>query len=156
MQVEITKTVETDLPELVRMLTHPDLKVSEDEARWFVRCYHACHHVLIARVDGQLKGACFWRIEGERYCGLGWVENLWVEESLRGHSVGERLLTAAIEDMRTVYARYGSKLRRVVLTTQVDREAARSLYEKIGFRCAADLGDVYDDGVKDLFYVLNP
>jgi len=154
--IEISIATRHDIPELVSMYTHPDLKVSEDEARWFVRCYHDNHRVLVARVGGRMAGACFWRIEGERYCGLGWVENLWVEEGIRGTGVGEKLLLAAVEDMRSSYAAYGVRLRRVVLTTQVNREEARRLYEKVGFMLVAHLGDVYDDGVEDLFYVLKP
>lgn len=156
MPVDISRATERDIPALVRMFTHPDLKVTEVEARWFVGCYHSSHHILVARAEGRLAGACFWRIEGERYCGLGWVENLWVEEGSRRSGLGEGLLRAALDDMRTCFTEHGVRLRRVVLTTQVDREAARRLYERVGFKCAAGLGDIYDDGVQDLFYVLTP
>lgn len=155
MKVDISRATELDVPELVRMYTHPELKVSDDEAGWFVGCYRSFHRLLVARVDGRVRGACAWRIEGERHCGLGWVENLWVDEECRGQGVGEGLLRAALDDMKASYAEQGVTLRRVVLTTQVDRGEARRLYERMGFRCAAGLGDIYDEGVQDLFYVLN-
>ena len=156
MSLDISRATGQDIEELVRMYTHPELKVTAEEARWFVACYHSSHRVLVARADGRVRGACAWRIEGERHCGLGWVENLWVDEGCRGRGVGERLLRAAVDDMRAWYAEQGVELRRVVLTTQVDREEARRLYERVGFRCVAGLGDIYDDGIQDLFYVMSP
>ncbi len=156
MSVDVSRATDDDVPALVRMYTHHDLKQTEDEAAWFVGCYLSSHRIMVAKVDGALKGACFWRIEGERHCGLGWVENLWVEEDSRRLGLGERLLRAAVEDMRAFYSSKGFRLRRVVLTTQVDRGAARRLYEKVGFVPAARLGDAYDDGVEDLIYIIAP
>jgi ribosomal protein S18 acetylase RimI-like enzyme len=152
----VSRATDDDVPALVRMYMHHDLKQTEDEAAWFVGCYLSSHRILVAKVDGVPKGACFWRIEGERHCGLGWVDNLWVEEDSRHIGLGERLLRAAIEDMRGFYSANGFRLRRVVLTTQVDRPDARRLYERVGFRLLARLDDLYDDGIEDLFYVLAP
>ena len=146
---------DSDLEDLVAMYTHPDLKVTEEEAAWYSSCYHSYHRVFVARVDGRLKGACTWRVEGERHCGLGWIDNLWVEDDSRSIGLGEGLMKAAIEDMRRSYETFGARLRKVVLTTQVDRPDARRLYERLGFRLVAHLGDMYDDGIEDLFYLLD-
>ncbi len=91
-----------------------------------------------------IRGSCFWRIEGEDYCGLGWVENLFVEEKHRKSGLGEKLLRATISDMKEFYERAGVRLRKVILTTQVNREDARRLYEKVGFREMARLEGLYD------------
>ena len=155
MTVEISKATKKDLSRLVKMFSGPDLKTNIDESDWFVHCYFDYHHINVARVKGKIQGACFWRIEGEKYSGLGWIENLWVEERYRRMNLGERLLKRSIEDMKVFFEKDNKRLRKVVLTTQVERASARKLYEKIGFRSVASLGDMYDPGGHDLFYILD-
>lgn len=154
-KIVISRADEADLGRLIEMYSSPDLKAGSEQARWFVGCYFDYHHILVARVGGAIRGACFWRIEGEDYCGLGWVENLYVEEGHRKRGLGERLLRAAIDDMKVFYSRDGIKLRKVVLTTQVGRDHARRLYEKVGFKESARLEGMYDDEENDVVYVLD-
>jgi len=155
MHVETSKAGPDDLERHIDIFSDPDLQTSSEEAQWFVRCYLEYHHVIVGRVDGEIQGACFWRVEGERYCGLGWIENIWVEERYRRLGLAEKLLRRCAEDIRTFYEENGFKARKAILTTQVDRAAARRLYEKVGFRCAAELEDLYGPGEPDLLYVLN-
>ena len=155
MTIEISKATKKDLKRLVEMFSDPDLKTNREESEWFVHCYFDYHHINVARVNGEVQGACFWRIEGERYSGLGWIENLWVEERYRRLNLGEKLLRKSIEDMKVFFEKDNKKLRKVVLTTQLDRVSARKLYEKTGFRSVASLEDMYDPGGHDLFYMLD-
>lgn len=155
MTIEISKATKKDLNRLVEMFSDPDLKTNRAESDWFVHCYFDYHHINVAKVEGEIRGACFWRIEGEKYSGLGWIENLWVEKQYRRMNLGERLLRKSIEDMRVSFEKDTIRLRKVVLTTQMERRSARRLYEKIGFRSAASLGDLYDPGGHDLFYILD-
>jgi ribosomal protein S18 acetylase RimI-like enzyme len=155
MTIEISKATKKDLSRLIEMFSDPDLKTNIDESYWFVHCYFDYHHINVAKVKGEIQGACFWRIEGEKHSGLGWIENLWVEERYRRMNLGEELLRRSIEDMKVFFEKDNKKLRKVVLTTQVERASARKLYEKIGFRCVASLGDMHDPGGHDLFYVLD-
>jgi ribosomal protein S18 acetylase RimI-like enzyme len=62
---------------------------------------------------------------------------------------------ATISDMKEFYNRAGVRLRKVILTTQVNREDARRLYEKVGFREAARLEGTYDDNENDVVYALD-
>ena len=155
MTVEISKATKRDLKRLVEMFSVPDLKTNREESDWFVHCYFDYHHINVAKVKGEIQGACFWRIEGEKYSGLGWIENLWVDGRYRRMNLGEKLLRRSIEDMKAFFEKDNVKLRKVVLTTQVERASARKLYEKIGFRIVASLGDMYDPGGHDLFYILD-
>ena len=155
MTVEIRHATKDDLESLVDIFRNEDLKTSEEESRWFINCYFDYHHIVVAEVDGKIQGACVWRIEGERYSGLGWIENIWVEEKSRKMGLAEKLLTRSIDDMRVFFDHYGIKLRKVVLTTQVERNSARKLYEKIGFRVVARLDELYDSGGQDLIYVMD-
>ena len=136
---EILETTKKDIPRLIEIFSNPDLKTSREESEWFVNCYMDYHHVLLAKVDGQIQGACFWRIEGERYSGLGWIENIWVEERFRKLGLGEKLLSRATVDIMSFFRSHGVKPRKVVLFTQRERDSARRLYEKAGFRHVASV-----------------
>jgi ribosomal protein S18 acetylase RimI-like enzyme len=153
--VEIRHATKDDLERLVDVFRNQDLKTSREESQWFISCYFEYHHIVVAEVDGRVQGACVWRIEGERYSGLGWIENIWVEEKSRRVGLAERLLRRSIDDMRIYFDQFDIKLRKVVLTTQVERNSARKLYEKIGFRVVARLDELYDPGGHDLIYVLD-
>lgn len=153
--MEISSSADDDVERLIEIFRHQDLKTSEEESRWFINCYFNYHHIVVARVDGKIQGACVWRIEGERHSGLGWIENIWVEEKYRRMGLAEKLLRRSIDDMKTFFDNHGIKLRKVVLTTQVERAGARKLYEKIGFRSIASLGDLYDPRVQDVLYTLD-
>jgi ribosomal protein S18 acetylase RimI-like enzyme len=83
--------------------------------------------VFVARVDGRIVGSLtlvLYRIP----TGLkAWIEDVVVDESARGHGVGEALNHAALEEAR----RHGAKA--VSLTSRPSREAANRLYQRIGF-----------------------
>jgi len=153
--LEIAQARKSDLPRLIEIFEHTDLKTSKDEADWFIRCYFDYHHILVGKADGEIQGACIWRIEGERYSGLGWIENIWVEERFRNEGLGERLLSRAVGDIKGFFAAHGVRPRKVVLTTQAERESARRLYEKMGFRHVASIDGMYDPGGHDMVYMLD-
>ena len=84
--------------------------------------------LYVARVEGRLVGSltlAFYRIP----TGLkAWIEDVVVDESARGHGVGEALNLAAIDEAR----RRGAK--NVSLTSRSSREAANRLYQRLGFK----------------------
>jgi len=155
MPTEIAGAARNDLPRLIEIFRNRDLKTSLDESEWFVNCYFDYHHILVARVRGAIQGACFWRVEGERYSGLGWIENLWVEEGHRRSGLGEMLLGKAVEDIKGFFEKVGVKPRKIVLMTQVERKSARKHYEKMRFRVVASIEEMYDPGGHDLVYMLD-
>ncbi len=83
--------------------------------------------LFVARVDGSIVGSLtlvLYRIP----TGLkAWIEDVVVDESARGHGVGEALNRAALDEAR----RHGAKA--VSLTSRPSREAANRLYQRIGF-----------------------
>lgn len=155
MTTKTSSATRKDLDELISIFAAPNLKASVEESTWFVNCYFDYHHVLVAKADGKIFGACFWRIEGERICGLGWIENIWVKETHRGKGIGEQLLSKAILDMKSFFDRGGGTLRKVILTTQESKQSARRLYEKVGFKNAAVVQEAYGPGDSDIIYVLD-
>jgi ribosomal protein S18 acetylase RimI-like enzyme len=83
--------------------------------------------LFVARLEGRIVGSLtliFYRIP----TGLkAWIEDVVVDESARGHGIGELLNRAALDEAR----RRGAKA--VSLTSRPSREAANRLYQRIGF-----------------------
>ena len=83
--------------------------------------------LFLAELDGAVVGSltlAFYRIP----TGLkAWIEDVVVDESARGHGVGEALNLAAIDEARA----RGAK--NVSLTSRPSREAANRLYQRLGF-----------------------
>lgn len=83
--------------------------------------------ILVARIDGRIVGTLtlvtFAIPTGVR----AWIEDVVVDDSARGHGVGEALNLFALDLAR----RKGAKT--VDLTSRPSREAANRLYQRIGF-----------------------
>lgn len=84
--------------------------------------------VLVARVEGRIVGTLtlvVFRIPtGVR----AWIEDVVVDDSARGHGVGDQLNRFALDIARAK----GAKT--VDLTSRPSREAANRLYQRIGFQ----------------------
>jgi ribosomal protein S18 acetylase RimI-like enzyme len=83
--------------------------------------------LFVAHLDGRIVGSLTlvtFRIPtGPK----SWIEDVVVDDSARGHGVGEALNRAALDEAR----RRGVKA--VSLTSRPSREAANRLYQRIGF-----------------------
>lgn len=83
--------------------------------------------LFLARVDGRIVGsltlATFRIPTGVR----AWIEDVVVDETARGHGVGEALNRAALEHARSRGAIT------VELTSRPSRQAANRLYQRLGF-----------------------
>ncbi len=83
--------------------------------------------LFVARLDGRIVGSLtlvLYRIP----TGLkAWIEDVVVDESARGHGVGEALNRRALDEARSRGAKG------VSLTSRPSREAANRLYQRIGF-----------------------
>jgi ribosomal protein S18 acetylase RimI-like enzyme len=83
--------------------------------------------MFIARVEGRIVGSltlAMFRIPtGVR----AWIEDVVVDDSARGHGVGEALNRAALDHAKA----HGAIT--VDLTSRPSREAANRLYQRIGF-----------------------
>jgi ribosomal protein S18 acetylase RimI-like enzyme len=84
--------------------------------------------LLMARDEGQLIGSLslvVFRIPtGVR----AWIEDVVVDEAVRGRGAGEALTRAALEKARAL------GVKTVDLTSRPSREAANRLYQRVGFQ----------------------
>lgn len=84
--------------------------------------------LLLARVDGELAGCVGLRpLDASDYPNAAEMKRLFVRRPFRGFGLGRRLAEAALDAARQ--AGYAC----VLLDTLDDMEAARALYEELGF-----------------------
>ena len=127
--VEIATHVSAELTEafarLIPQLSKSSPPPSPDELAEMIAS--PASDVLVARVDGRIVGTLtlvVFRIPtGVR----AWIEDVVVDDSARGHGVGEALNQFALDLARSK----GAKT--VDLTSRPSREAANRLYQRIGF-----------------------
>jgi putative acetyltransferase len=84
--------------------------------------------LLLARVDGAIAGCCALRpLDTSDYAGAAEMKRLFVRKAFRGFGLGRQLAEAVLDVARQ--AGYAC----VLLDTLDDMEAARALYEDLGF-----------------------
>jgi putative acetyltransferase len=84
--------------------------------------------LLLARVDGVLAGCCALRpLDAADYPNAGEMKRLYVRKAFRGFGLGRALAEATLDAARQ--AGYAC----VLLDTLSDMEAARALYDDLGF-----------------------
>jgi ribosomal protein S18 acetylase RimI-like enzyme len=84
--------------------------------------------LLLAHVDGVVAGCCALRpLDASDYPGAAEIKRLYVRRPFRGFGLGRSLAEAILDAARL--AGYAC----VVLDTLSDMEAARALYEDLGF-----------------------
>lgn len=118
-------------PERFLHLTDPE----SGYARYFAGELKSDAAVLLVAArsaDQVIVGYAYGRLEPRSYNELldacGKLHDVWVEESARGHGLGEALVTEMVQ-------RLGDKgAPRVLLLTAVQNEAAQHLFAKLGFR----------------------
>ena len=128
--ISIASAVDDDLVEAFARLI-PQLSTSSpppDRDALTALVENAETVLFLARLEGRIVGSltlATYRIP----TGLkAWIEDVVVDESARGHGVGESLNRAALEEAR----RRGAK--DVSLTSRPSREAANRLYQRLGFQ----------------------
>ena len=84
--------------------------------------------LLLARVEGALAGCCALRpMDSSDYPNAAEMKRLFVRKAFRGFGLGRQLTEAILDEARR--AGYSS----VLLDTLDEMEAARALYEDLGF-----------------------
>ena len=101
--------------------------------------------LVLARVDGELAGCCALRaMDAADYSNAAEMKRLYVRKPFRGFGLGRLLAEAALDAARQ--AGYGC----VLLDTLDDMEAARALYEDLGFE---DIPPYYHNPVPGAHYL---
>jgi ribosomal protein S18 acetylase RimI-like enzyme len=101
--------------------------------------------LLLARADGELAGCCAVRpLDSADYPNAAEMKRLYVRKAFRGTGLGRELAEAALAAARE--AGYSC----VLLDTLDDMEAARALYEDLGFK---DIPPYYHNPIPGAHYL---
>jgi putative acetyltransferase len=101
--------------------------------------------LLLATVDGQVAGCCALRpLDNTDYPNAAEMKRLYVRDAFRGLGLGRQLVEATLDAARQ--AGYAC----VLLDTLDDMEAARSLYEDLGFE---DIPPYYHNPIPGAHYL---
>jgi ribosomal protein S18 acetylase RimI-like enzyme len=112
---------------LARLIPQLSSSPPPDAAQLAALVAHPDSVLFVARLDGVIVGSLT-LVQYRIPTGLkAWIEDVVVDESARGHGIGELLNLAALDEAR----RRGHK--GVSLTSRPSREAANRLYQRIGF-----------------------
>lgn len=102
-------------------------------------------HILLARVDGSIAGCCALRpLDDCDYPNAAEMKRLYVRQAFRGVGLGRQLVEAMLDTARQ--AGYDH----VLLDTLDDMEAARTLYEELGFE---SIGPYYHNPLQGAHYL---
>jgi len=127
--VEPLRTVDDDVVEAFARLV-PQLSSSSpapDEAELKAIVTSDGTVIFVARLDGRIVGSLTF-VTFRIPTGMkAWIEDVVVDESVRGRGVGELLNRAALDEARR------RSIDSVSLTSRPSREAANRLYQRIGF-----------------------
>lgn len=88
---------------------------------------HDATTLFLAHLDGRIVGSLTLAVFPIPTGVRAWIEDVVVDESARGHGVGEALNRAALDRARELGAIT------VDLTSRPSREAANRLYKRLGF-----------------------
>lgn len=101
--------------------------------------------LMLAHVDGALAGCCALRpLDSVDYPNACEMKRLYVRKAFRGFGLGRQLAEMALDAARR--AGYAS----VLLDTLDDMEAARALYEELGF---AEIPPYYHNPIAGAHYL---
>src|SRR5688572_30852606 len=98
-----------------------------------------CHIYVVRTPDCAVAGFCaFWLVVDEIH-----INNVAVRAQFRGHGIGTALLRHVLAEAKQFGAR------RATLEVRASNDAARRLYERIGFYVAATRRNYYTNPVED-------
>ena len=106
---------------------------------WELQNRTVCHIYVVRTHDCEVAGFCaFWLVLDEIH-----INNVAIRPHLRGHGIGTALLHHVLAEAN----RLGAK--RATLEVRASNDAARRLYERLGFYVAATRRDYYTNPVED-------
>ena len=112
---------------------------TRDMYAWELQNRAVCHIYVVRTPGCAVAGFCaFWLVVDEIH-----INNVAVRPQFRGHGLGTALLRHVLAEAKQLGAR------RATLEVRASNEAARRLYERIGFYVAATRRNYYTNPVED-------
>ena len=129
---------------------------SRREAERFAKVHVNFDRALLAEEGGIVLAGVTWGVRGDPRAGLAQITGLAVNERARRRGLGTLLGLLTLEDMEAVLRSRGGRLRRAFVLVDQSDLAARRLWEKLGFKAAAQLPEHVKAGRVEVLYALHP
>jgi ribosomal-protein-alanine N-acetyltransferase len=106
---------------------------------WELQNRTVCHIFVVRTPEHRVAGFCaFWLVVDEIH-----INNLAILPALRGQGIGTHLIHRVFQEARRLGAR------RATLEVRASNQAARRLYERLGFYVAGTRRNYYTNPVED-------
>ena len=106
---------------------------------WEIQNRSVCHIYVVRMFDCEVAGFCaFWLVLDEIH-----INNVAIRPEFRGRGIGTALLHHVLAEAKRLGAT------RATLEVRASNDAARRLYERLGFYVAATRRDYYTNPVED-------
>lgn len=106
---------------------------------WELQNRSVCHIFVVRTPEYRVAGFCaFWLVVDEIH-----INNVAIRPALRGQGIGTNLIRRVFEEAKQLGAR------RATLEVRRSNEAARRLYERLGFYVAGTRPNYYTNPVED-------
>jgi [ribosomal protein S18]-alanine N-acetyltransferase len=112
---------------------------TRDMYAWELQNRAVCHIFVVRTPEQRVAGFCaFWLVVDEIH-----INNVAIRPALRGQGIGSHLMQRVFEEARRLGAR------RATLEVRRSNDAARRLYERLGFYIAGKRPSYYTNPVED-------
>lgn len=124
---EVTKVTDEVVHAWASLMPQLSSSAPAPTVEWLEQVIDSDSTLFIARLDGQIVGSLTLVLTHLPVGLKAWIEDVVVDENVRGKRIGEALTLAAIEKAEAANAR------NINLESRPSREAAHRLYQRIGF-----------------------
>ncbi len=119
-----------------------------------VDCYISHNFTILAKDGDKIVGTLQWYVKEDPNCGVAEFEEFHVLEEYRGKGTGSSLLSFGVQHVKDYFSKHKIKARRIYAFVGKEREVARHLFEKHGFKQISEVGNLFSDDEIDLIYCL--
>lgn len=119
-----------------------------------VDCYLSHNFTVVSKDKNQIIGVLQWYVKEDPNAGVVEFEEVYVSEDYRGKGIGSLLIEFAIQSVKDYFKEIKIKPRKIFLFVNKENDAARTLFEKYGFRLVSEIGDLFSENKMELLYSL--
>ena len=120
-----------------------------------VDCYLSLYFTSLAKIDGRIVGVLQCLFKEDPSTGLAEFEEVRILNGFKRKGIGTELLKFSIEEVKRRFKEMHVRPRKIVLFVSKPNIVAQKFYEKNGFKLESEVGFLFTNKKKELFYSLD-